>query len=138
MKERSNIAEWIQFRGEEQECDFLLMDGFDDCLVGLAEEPGQPAIALYDRALVIEQLTAELGSFEDAMEWHEHNQQGMGGIAFLDRPDPFFAAEISGWSPPWWDRFLKPAIITLTFLGLLFLLILLVVGVGAIFGIQAL
>lgn len=54
----------------------LLMDGFDDCLVGVVERIGEPAIACYDRAKVIERNIRDGMDREEAEEFFEYNQIG--------------------------------------------------------------
>jgi hypothetical protein len=56
----------------------LIMDGFDDCVVGVLERFGQEeAIVLYDKDKVIQQLMDEgCDSYEGALEYYEFNQLG--------------------------------------------------------------
>lgn len=68
----------------------LIMDGYDDCILGLIELPGGQRVVCYDRAKVLEQLTVENnGDVHDAIDFHEFNQSGayMGPATpvFLDR-----------------------------------------------------
>ena len=65
------------------------MDGYDDCVVGLAKWHTQPPFLVYDREKVIGKLmkTSEMER-EDAIEFHEFNQAqaylGEGTPAFLE------------------------------------------------------
>ena len=69
--------------------DLLLMDGYDDCLVGVCLRFGQEPIAIYDRSKVIRRLMKDGMTEEEAVEFYEVNQIGawMGDQTpcFLDR-----------------------------------------------------
>tara|TARA_R110000751_G_scaffold3539_1_gene16944 strand:- start:418 stop:735 length:318 start_codon:yes stop_codon:yes gene_type:complete len=55
----------------------LIMDGYDDCVIGTLERFGMEPIVLYDKELVIQQLIDEgCDSYEGALEYYEHNQLG--------------------------------------------------------------
>ena len=55
----------------------LLMDGFDDCVVGILERFGMERIILYDKDLVIQKLMdGGIDSYEGALEFYEYNQLG--------------------------------------------------------------
>ena len=57
--------------------DMLLVEGFDEALLGYAQRCGQPALAVYDRARCIEILVQRDGmSEEDAEEFFEFNVVG--------------------------------------------------------------
>lgn len=66
--------------------DALLMDGFDDCIIGYVEQFGRPPITLYDRDKVIQRLMDdfaadnphenEAGLSIMAWEWYEYNMIG--------------------------------------------------------------
>jgi hypothetical protein len=57
--------------------DMLLVEGFDEALLGYAPRCGQPALAVYDRARCIEILVQRDGmSEEDAEEFFEFNVVG--------------------------------------------------------------
>lgn len=55
--------------------ELLLMDGYDDCFVGLVYRFGQEPIACYDRAKVIASLAKDM-PVEEAEEFFEFNQIG--------------------------------------------------------------
>lgn len=69
--------------------DALVMDGYDDCIVGICTRFGQEPIVAYDRQKVIAKLVAGGMTEEDAEEWFEFNQIGawMGDTTpcFIDR-----------------------------------------------------
>jgi hypothetical protein len=56
----------------------LVMDGYDDCVVGVLERFGQKeAIVMYDKEQVIQQLMDEgCDSYEEALEYYSYNQLG--------------------------------------------------------------
>ena len=55
----------------------LIMDGFDDCAIGILERYGMEPVVLYDKKLVIQKLVDEgCDSYEGALEYYEHNQLG--------------------------------------------------------------
>lgn len=54
----------------------LIMDGYDDCIIGICTRFGQEPIVAYDHAKVIAKLMAEGLTEEDAEEWFQFNQIG--------------------------------------------------------------
>jgi len=57
--------------------DYLLMDGYDDCIIGVCNRFGQEPIVAYSYEKVIEKLKATEGyTDEEAMEWFEFNMIG--------------------------------------------------------------
>ena len=56
----------------------LLMDGYDDCVIGILERFGMEPVVLYDKDKVIEKIMKESpgGSYEEAVEHYEFNQLG--------------------------------------------------------------
>jgi hypothetical protein len=57
--------------------DALIMDGFNDCVVGTLERFGMESIVLYDKQKVIQKLIDEgCDSYEGAVEYYEFNQLG--------------------------------------------------------------
>ena len=50
----------------------LFCDGFEEALIGIAEQYHRPAIAIYDREKVIEILAKDM-SYEDAEEYFNYN-----------------------------------------------------------------
>ena len=55
----------------------LIMDGYDDCVVGVLERFGMEAIVLYDKAKVIDKLIEDgCDDYEGAVEFYEFNQLG--------------------------------------------------------------
>lgn len=53
--------------------DALLLDGFDEALVGYARRCGQPTLAVYDYALCVDVLVQDGMSHEEAVEYFEYN-----------------------------------------------------------------
>ena len=64
--------EIIENYGEE----ILIMDGYDDCIIGVVEQFGRPPIVCYNRELVIRKLMDEGISEEESIEFFEYNQIG--------------------------------------------------------------
>jgi len=56
--------------------DILLMDGFDDCVVGVVEQFGRPPIVCYDRDKLIRLMVDDGMTEEEAEEFFEFNQLG--------------------------------------------------------------
>ena len=66
--------------------DMLVMDGYDDCIVGVVERFGQPPIVCYDRDKVIRAHMKDGMDYEEAEEFFEFNQIG----AWLGESTPCF------------------------------------------------
>ena len=65
----------------------LLMDGYDDCIVGVCTQFGRPAVVAYSRDKVIQKLMDDgCGDYHEAEEYFEFNQQG----AWLGEHTPVF------------------------------------------------
>jgi len=56
--------------------DVLLMDGFDDCIVGICHRFGQEPIVAYDQQAIIRKLMNNDMDEEQAVEYFEFNQIG--------------------------------------------------------------
>ena len=57
--------------------DALVMDGYDDCVLGVLERYGMEPIVLYDKAKVIDKLIEDgCDDYEGAVEYYEYNQLG--------------------------------------------------------------
>ena len=55
----------------------LVMDGYDDCVVGILERYGMEPVVLYDKEKVIQKLMDDgCDSYEGAVEYYEYNQLG--------------------------------------------------------------
>ena len=55
----------------------LIMDGYDDCVIGVLERFGMERIVLYDKAKVIDKLIENgCDDYEGANEFYEFNQLG--------------------------------------------------------------
>ncbi len=66
--------------------DMLIMDGYDECIVGVVERFGQPPIVCYDRDKVIKAHMKDGMDYEEAEEFFEFNQIG----AWLGESTPCF------------------------------------------------
>ena len=73
---------------EELYPDAMLMDGYDECIVGAVERFGMNPIICYDKNKIIKSLETDGMSNEEANEWFEFNQIGAwvgdGTPCFLD------------------------------------------------------
>ena len=78
--------EWIDELADEQEYDLTVMDGFDDCIVGIVERCSDSPVVCYDREKVIAQLMSEGMSEEEAEEYFSFNQMG----AWVGDSTPYF------------------------------------------------
>ena len=57
--------------------DAMIMDGYDDCAVGILERYGMEPIVLYDKEKVINKLVENgCDGYEGANEFYEFNQLG--------------------------------------------------------------
>jgi len=54
--------------------ELLLMDGYNDCFLGVVERAGMPPIACYDKAKVIARLRGDGMTQDEAVEFFEFNQ----------------------------------------------------------------
>ena len=66
----------IDARIEEINPEALVMDGFDDCIVGMVERCGQAPIVCYDRGKVLSKMELDGCSREDSEEFFYFNQIG--------------------------------------------------------------
>lgn len=85
MSDEDAMRKWL-----DESCEsILLMDGFDEALMGYAQRVGDPAIAIYDREICIQILSRDM-SVEEAEEYFEFNVVGAwvgdGTPCFLVRP----------------------------------------------------
>lgn len=56
--------------------EMLVMDGYDDCIIGTVERFGQPPIYCYDKEKVLLQLQSEGMTEDEAIDWFYFNQIG--------------------------------------------------------------
>jgi hypothetical protein len=56
--------------------DLLVMDGFDDCILGICDRFGGDQFVVYDYAKVIAKLESMGMTHDEAVEYHEFNQLG--------------------------------------------------------------
>lgn len=74
-----------------EESEFVSMDGYDDCIIGVVEQFGRPPILCYDRSLVIKKLMGSDLTYDEAEEFFEFNQIG----AYVGDATPCFFTPIS-------------------------------------------
>lgn len=63
-------------RLKEEYPDTIIMDGYDDCIIGICERFGQEPIIAYDKTKVLCKLVDEGMSYDEAVEFFEFNQIG--------------------------------------------------------------
>lgn len=73
--------EFINERSEalmsnEESGGLAVMDGYDDCIVGIVERFGSEPFVVYDKQKVLAKLMANGMSYEESLEFHEFNQAG--------------------------------------------------------------
>lgn len=68
------------------ENELLIMNGYDDCIIGIVEQFGRPQIVCYDQALVIKKLQKDGMTYEEAVEFWSYNQLG----AYVSEANPCF------------------------------------------------
>jgi hypothetical protein len=56
--------------------DLLVMDGFDDCILGVGTRFGSEQFVIYDYDRVIATLQSHGMTYDEAVEYHEFNQLG--------------------------------------------------------------
>lgn len=62
---------------ESEELDEALrIDGFDDCIIGVARRCGQPSLLVYDSDKIIERLIDQGMLEEDAYDYYSFNIAG--------------------------------------------------------------
>ena len=59
-----------------EESDFVSMDGYDDCIIGIVERFGQETIICYDKDAVLLKLQNDGMSYDEAEEFFYFNQIG--------------------------------------------------------------
>lgn len=64
-------VEDLKVYAEENDIPILLMDGFDDCIIGLLG--GEEAKVVYSEELILEKLAKDLGSMDDALDYFSFN-----------------------------------------------------------------
>lgn len=70
--------------------ELLLMDGFDDCVIGVCSSFGGESVVAYDYDRVIAKLESHGMTYEEAVEYHEFNQAG----AYVGERTPVFILRI--------------------------------------------
>ncbi|MFA7219402.1 MAG: hypothetical protein WC119_02775 [Synergistaceae bacterium] len=63
----------VDLYGEE---DMLFVDGCDDCILGVVERFGQPAIICYDKCKIIEKYMNDGMDLDEAEEFFQYNTIG--------------------------------------------------------------
>ena len=66
--------------------DLLFMDGFDDCIMGVAERCGMEPVVVYNRSKVLKKLVKDGMDEDDVADYHYNNQAG----AYMGERTPLF------------------------------------------------
>jgi hypothetical protein len=74
VEQHADIDLFAGFDSEENE--FITMDGYDDCIVGIVERFGQEPIVCYNKDKVITKLESDGMDSEEAEEFFYFNQIG--------------------------------------------------------------
>ena len=82
----SRIREYIA----EIHPELVLMDGFDDCILGIASRCGEEQFVVYDYAKVIDKNMSHGMTEEEAIEFFDFNQE----CAYVGEHTPAFAVHI--------------------------------------------
>jgi hypothetical protein len=59
-----------------EENEMIKIDGFDHCIVGIAERCGESPLLVYDREKIVESLIVQGLTFEEAQEYVDFNISG--------------------------------------------------------------
>lgn len=71
---------------DPEEHEMIMMDGYDDCIVGIVERYGQPPIVCYDKEKVLQRIEADGINRDEAEEYFYFNQLG----AWIGNSTPCF------------------------------------------------
>jgi hypothetical protein len=83
----SNLEEMIEYMNP----DALKADGFDDAIIGFAEQAGRPPVLAYDSDKCIEKLMSDGMTMEEAMEYFEFNISS----AYMGENTPIFITKVN-------------------------------------------
>ena len=75
-KEHNNFVKQIRIELKEGYPDIAVMDGYDDCIIGVCTRFGQEPIVAYDRRAILERHMRDGMSYEEAIEFFDFNQIG--------------------------------------------------------------
>jgi hypothetical protein len=69
--------DWLDEMSERYGDEIYVLDGLNDCIVGVGSRCGQPEILIYDEEKIIQSLIDRQGMEEDeAIEFYEFNIKG--------------------------------------------------------------
>ena len=71
--------------------DLLFMDGFDDCIMGVAERCGMEPVVVYSRSKVLKKLVKNGMDEEEAADYHYNNQAS----SYIGEKTPLFFDDLS-------------------------------------------
>jgi hypothetical protein len=92
MNKNSNnvVNESIVNYISENHPEALVMDGYDDCIIGTVEIFGKEPLVCYDKTKVLKNLEKQGMSEEESVEWFYFNQMG----AYLGERTPCFLTQL--------------------------------------------
>ena len=71
-----NAKELLHEITQDDECELITMDGFDDCIAGVMERFGQENIMCYNKEMVLSKMESEGMDRSEAEEFFYFNQIG--------------------------------------------------------------
>ena len=73
-----------------EEAESMTADGFDDCIIGVAERCSKQPLCVYDRDKIIDKLMSDDMIYEEAVEYFEFNILG----AWVGEGTPLFLTRL--------------------------------------------
>lgn len=74
-KSEKKAGEYIKELAERHGEDMMMLEGFDDCVMGVVERSGLGPVLCYDQEKMMAKLCAEMGR-EEAQEFFDYNVAG--------------------------------------------------------------
>jgi hypothetical protein len=86
----SMITEWLEELGDCLDINFVLMNGFDSCIVGVIDDFSGNKKVCYSYEKVLDKLVDQGMTRDEAVYFHEYNQLG----AYVGDNSPCFLHEM--------------------------------------------
>jgi len=72
-----SVGALTKIRDQYPESEFVMVTGYDECVVGVCDRAGGEPFLLYDREKLLEQTCEQEGwTMEESVEWHDFNTFG--------------------------------------------------------------
>tara|TARA_Y100000593_G_scaffold74411_1_gene136927 strand:+ start:554 stop:859 length:306 start_codon:yes stop_codon:yes gene_type:complete len=72
-----NVGVLTRILDQYPDSEFVMVTGYNDCVVGICDRAGNEPFLLYDREKLLEQTCEQEGwTMDEAVEWHEFNTFG--------------------------------------------------------------